>query len=80
MAAAGRAETLCGGLAYLTGWDHDANLLDGLSEFLWFDGSVVVKIEILEGFEEDLFLALHAAGLLRQLVLKFFLETSQNRC
>ena len=61
---------------YLSGWDLDADLLDGLGEFVWLDGSVVVEIEVFEGLHEDLLLGLGAASLLGQLVFQFSLETS----
>ena len=61
---------------YLAGGDHDADLLDGLGKLFGLDHSVVVQVEVLEGLEEDALLGLRAAGLLRQLLLKLFLETA----
>lgn len=65
------------GRTYLLRGDHDANLLNGFCELIRFYGSVVVKIEVLESFHEDSFLALGSARFLRQLVFKFSLETAQ---
>lgn len=64
--------------SYLAGWDHDTDLLDSLCELLWLYSSVVVEVEVLEGFEEYLFLALNAASFLAELVLEFFLEAAQS--
>jgi len=36
---------------YLSGGDHDANLLDGLGELVGLDGAVVVQIKVLESLE-----------------------------
>ena len=62
------------GNTYLAGWNHDTNLLNSLGELFGFDGAVVVKIEVLEGLQEDLFFTLDAARFLRQLVLELFFE------
>lgn len=64
-------------VAYLLGGDHDADLLDGLCELLRFDCLVVVKIEVLEALEEDLFLALGAC-LLGELLDQLLLKTTQK--
>jgi hypothetical protein len=52
------------GKTYLAGWDHDTNLLNSLGELFSFDGAVVVKIEVLEGLQEDLFFTLDATRFL----------------
>ena len=62
-------------ISYLSGWDHDSNLLDSLGKLLWLNGSVIVKIEILERFEKDGLLVLAAVSLLLKLGLKGLLET-----
>lgn len=65
-------------VSYLAGGDHDADLLDGFGELFGLDSAVVVKVEVLEGLEEHLFLALDAARFLAQLVLEFFLEAARS--
>ena len=64
--------------SYLAGGDHDSDLLNRLGELLGLDSAVVIKVEVLEGLEEHLFLALDATGFLAQLVLEFFLEAAQS--
>ena len=61
---------------YLSGWDLDADLFDGLGEFLGLDSSVVVEVEVLECLFEDGLLGLRALGLFGELVLQFALEAS----
>ena len=43
-------------LTYLSGGDHDANLLDGLGELIRLHSAVVVQVEVLESLEENSFL------------------------
>jgi len=62
---------------YLAGGDHDTNLLDGLGEFIGLNGTVVVKIEVLERLKEYGLLVGGTVGFLGQLVLQFFLEARQ---
>ena len=52
-------------VTYLSGGDHDADLFDGLGEFLWLHSVIVVQIEVFEGSQENGLLVLHAARLLR---------------
>ena len=46
--------------AYLLGWDHDTDFLHGFGKLIGLNHPVVVKIEILECFEEDGLFTLHA--------------------
>ena len=61
---------------YLFGWDHDANLLDGLGEFAGLNSAVTVQIEIFEGLHEEGFLGGVAARLLAKLLNELFFETN----
>ena len=63
---------------YLLGRDHDADLLDGLGEFVGLDEAGVVQVEVLERLLEDSLLGGDARGLLLQLILQFSLETIQK--
>lgn len=65
--------------AYLSGGDHDTNLFDSFGEFIRFNSSIVIKIEILERFHEYGLLALGSACLLGQLVLQLSLKTIEQR-
>lgn len=49
---------------YLLGWDLDSDLLDGLGEFIGFDGTVIIQIEVLECLLEDGLFGLSSLGLL----------------
>ena len=49
---------------YLSGWDLDTNLLDGFGELIWLNNAIIVKIEVLERFEQDLLLGLGTARFL----------------
>ena len=49
---------------YLSGWDLDSNLLDGFCELIWLNNAIIVKIEVLERFEQDLLLGLGTARFL----------------
>jgi len=62
-------------VTYLLGGDLDANLLDGLGEFIGLDGAAVVEVKELEALSEDGLLGLRSLGLFGQFVLKFSLET-----
>ena len=46
---------------YLSGWDLNTNLLDGLRELIWLHDSIIVEVEVLERFEQDLLLGLGSA-------------------
>jgi len=48
----------------LSGWDLDADLLNGFGELIWLDNTIVVKIEVFERFQEHLLLGLGAARFL----------------
>ena len=65
-------------LTYLSGWDHDTDLLNGLGELIRLNGSIVVEIEILEGLEEDGLFVGVTGSFLGQLLLEGFLETVQT--
>ena len=65
-------------ITYLSGWDLNSNLLDGLGELVWLNGAIVVEIEVLESLHEDLLLGLGSSCLLRQLVLEFSLKTKET--
>ena len=65
-------------ITYLSGWDLNSNLLDGLGELVWLHGAIVVQIEVLESLHEDLLLGLGSSCLLRQLVLEFSLKTTET--
>ena len=56
-------------------WNLNTNLLDGLGEFVWLDGAIVVQVEVLECLQENVLLRLCSSGLLSQLVFQFSLET-----
>ena len=71
-----KSATLCWACTYVLGWDLDTNLLDGLRELIWLDGTILIEVEVLEGLLENLLLRLSSLGLLRQLVLEFSLETT----
>ena len=65
-------------ITYLTGGDHDTNLLDGLGELIGLDSAVVVKIEVLESLKQDGFLVGGASGLLGELLLQLTLKTTNK--
>jgi len=62
-------------LKITSGGDMDADLFDGLGEFVGLDNAVIIQVEVLERLHEDGLLGLGAACLLRQLVFQFSLET-----
>jgi hypothetical protein len=67
--------TLSENWTYLSCGDHNANLLDGLSELIGLDSAVIVEIEVLEGFKQNCLFVSCSRGFLRKLLLKRFLET-----
>ena len=63
---------------YLTGGDHDADLLNGAGELIGLDSAVVVEVEVLEGLDEDHLVVGGAVALLAELLLEFLLETAHK--
>jgi hypothetical protein len=51
-------------MTYFLGWDLDADLLDCLGELIWLDGSIVIKIKVLECLLEHRLFGLGTLGLL----------------
>ena len=49
---------------YLFGRNLDTDLLNGFGKFFWLNGTVVIKIEVLESLLKYLLLGLSALGLL----------------
>ena len=45
-------------MTYLSGWDHDSDLLASFGELIWLDGSVVIQIKVFEGLKKNGFLIL----------------------
>ena len=64
---------------YLSGGDHDADLLDSLGKFIGLDSAVVVQVEILEGLQEDGLLVGCAGSLLRKFRLQRLLKAMVTR-
>lgn len=65
-------------ITYFFGWDDDSDLFDGLLKFIWFDGTVVVEVKVLECLFENTFLRLCALSLLTEFVFQFLFETISN--
>ena len=64
---------------YLSGGDHDTDLLDSLGKLIRLHSAVVVQVEVLESLEEDGLLVGGARGLLRQLLLKRLFEATRKK-
>ena len=61
---------------YLSGGDHDTDLLDSLGELIRLHSAVIVQIEVLEGLEEDSLLVGGSRGLLGKLLLQALLKAA----
>ena len=59
---------------YLSGGDHDTDLLDSFGELIRLHSAVIVQIEVLEGLEEDSLLVGGSRGLLGKLLLQALLK------
>lgn len=63
---------------YLSGGDHDANLLNGFGELIRLNSAIVVQVEILESLKKNGLLVSVTVGLLGQFLLKSSLEARQK--
>ena len=66
-------------ITYLSGGDHDTNLLDSLGELIGLHSAVVVQVEVLESLQQNGFLVGVTASFLGELLLEGFLETEKQK-
>ena len=62
----------------MSGRDHDTDLLNSLGELIGLNSTVIVKIEVLEGLQEDGLLVGGARSLLGKLRLQRFLKATSR--
>ena len=66
-------------VTYLSCWDHDTNLLNGLGELIRLNSSVVVQIEVLESLKQNCLFVGVAGRLLGQLLLEALLKAAEMK-